>query len=181
VSGKGRLKRPPASFGQSSSGHLLGNPPPPAATAEPEPSIGQAILAGAQQYTDIRVPTLAIYAFPHDRGPEFLKDDPAARAAAEASELESLRVLIKAFEIGLPSLRTGGSIAARESLRVSIKRGGRAARDERLHRQLALTRPPSKRRSSLRWRRTRQWRSRQGSADCRRWRRRMNHPRHHLG
>jgi hypothetical protein len=30
---------------------------------------------------------------------------PAARAAAGASELESLRVLIKAFETGLPSAR----------------------------------------------------------------------------
>jgi non-heme chloroperoxidase len=80
-------------------------PPPPAATAQPEASIGQAILAGAQFYTDIRVPILAIYAFPHDRGPEFLKDDPAARAAVEASELESLEALIKAFETGLPSAR----------------------------------------------------------------------------
>jgi non-heme chloroperoxidase len=88
-----------------SGGHLLGDPPPPSVTAEREPSIEQAIRAGMQDYTDIRVPILAIYAFPHDRGPEFLKDDPAARAAAEASEVESLRVLIKAFETGLPSAR----------------------------------------------------------------------------
>jgi non-heme chloroperoxidase len=88
-----------------SAGHSLGNPPSPPATAEPEPSIEQAILAGAQQYTDIRVLILAIYAFPHDRGPEFLKDDPKARAAFEANELESLGALIKAFETGLPSAR----------------------------------------------------------------------------
>lgn len=45
------------------------------------PTIKQAIQAGMQKYTDIRVPILAIYA-----GSGLLRDDPALRAAAEAKE-----------------------------------------------------------------------------------------------
>jgi non-heme chloroperoxidase len=79
--------------------HLDTKPPPPAATSQP--SIEQAIRAGMQEYTDIRVPILAIYAFPHDRG----ITDPAARAAADATDLEMVGSQIKAFETALPSAR----------------------------------------------------------------------------
>lgn len=87
---------------------LEASPPPAAASARPTPPMpaaSQAIFAGGQKYTDIRVPILAIYALPHDLGPEFLKDDPAGRAAAEARELETLGAQAKAFETGLPSAR----------------------------------------------------------------------------
>jgi hypothetical protein len=43
----------------------------------------QAIMAGQQKYTSIPVRILAIYAVPHDLGPEF-GSDPAARATFEA-------------------------------------------------------------------------------------------------
>jgi hypothetical protein len=64
----------------------------------------QAIFAGQQKYTDIRDPILAIFAVPHDLGPAF-KDDPAARAAAEANDTARAGAQAKAFESGLPSAR----------------------------------------------------------------------------
>lgn len=78
---------------------------PPSAQMPPRdlPAIEEAIFAGMQKYTDIRVPILAIYALPHDLGPAFLKDDPAARASAEARDIESTGAQAKAFETGLPS------------------------------------------------------------------------------
>ena len=63
---------------------------------------GQAVLAGQQKYTDIRVPILALFVVPHDLGP-FFKDDPAARAAMEAIDATRAGSQAKAFEIGLPS------------------------------------------------------------------------------
>jgi pimeloyl-ACP methyl ester carboxylesterase len=66
------------------------------------PFAAQAILAGLQKYTDIRVPILAIYAVPHEQPPSS-KD--ADRAAAEARDLESTGAQAKAFENGLPSAR----------------------------------------------------------------------------
>ena len=78
--------------------------PPRPAAARPLPAAAQAILAGEQKYTDIRVPILAIYAVPHDLGTEF-KDDPAARSAAEARDLATTGAQAKAFETGLPSAR----------------------------------------------------------------------------
>jgi non-heme chloroperoxidase len=77
---------------------------PPAASTQPQPvvpPIEVAVLAGMQKYTDIRVPILAIYALPHDQG----LADPAARAAADAKDLETTGVQAKAFETGLPSAR----------------------------------------------------------------------------
>jgi non-heme chloroperoxidase len=67
----------------------------------------QAILAGQQKYTDIRVPILAIYAVPHDRGAGALKDPVAraAAAAAEAADLARTGAQAKAFEKGVPSAR----------------------------------------------------------------------------
>lgn len=77
---------------------------PPAASTQPQPvvpPIEQAVRAGMQKYTDIRVPILAIYALPHDQG----LADPAARAAADAKDLETTGAQAKAFETGLPSAR----------------------------------------------------------------------------
>jgi len=79
-------------------------PGPPVVSAQPQPAmltVEQAIQAGIQKYTDIRVPILAIYALPHERG----ITDPVARAAADASDLSFQGAMAKAFEKGLPSAR----------------------------------------------------------------------------
>lgn len=77
-------------------------PLPPLLGPPPEmPPLQRAMLAGMQKYTDIRVPILAIYALPHDRG----IPDPAARAADEAYDLEVSGAQAKAFEAGLPFAR----------------------------------------------------------------------------
>lgn len=62
----------------------------------------QAVFAGEQKYTDIRVPILAIFAVPHHLGSLF-KDDPTARAAAEALDADYTGAQARAFENGLPS------------------------------------------------------------------------------
>lgn len=84
---------------------LEGAPPPP---PQPPPSSGfsptQAILDGAQKYTKIPVPVLAIYAFPRRLGPE-IGNDPAARDAAQARVLALVGAQIKAFQNGVPSTR----------------------------------------------------------------------------
>jgi non-heme chloroperoxidase len=64
------------------------------------PAIAQAVNAGVQKYTDIRVPVLAVFALPPDPGP-FV--DSAARAAIEARSLETIGVQVNAFEKGIPS------------------------------------------------------------------------------
>jgi non-heme chloroperoxidase len=84
--------------------NLEAAPPAPGASPRKLPVAAQAILAGMQKYTDVRVPILAIYALPHDVGSQF-KDDPAARAAAEARDLDTTGAQVKAFETGLPSAR----------------------------------------------------------------------------
>jgi pimeloyl-ACP methyl ester carboxylesterase len=65
------------------------------------PAVFQAILAGEQKYTDISVPVLAIYAFPHSGGPPSI--DPASQAAAEARDLLTTGAQAKAFENGVHS------------------------------------------------------------------------------
>jgi non-heme chloroperoxidase len=70
----------------------------------PMPIASQAIMAGMQKYTNVPVPILAIFAVPHDLGPSG-GNEPAARAAAEASDLASTGAQAKAFETGLPSAR----------------------------------------------------------------------------
>jgi non-heme chloroperoxidase len=75
-----------------------------AAQSKPLPAIGQAILGGEQKYTNIRVPVLAIFAIPHDLGPNF-KADPKARAAFEARDEVTRGAQAKAFESGIPSAR----------------------------------------------------------------------------
>jgi non-heme chloroperoxidase len=76
---------------------------PPAQPTPALPPITQAILAGTQKYTDIRVPALAIYAVPHATGQSY-KDD-AARVAAEARDEANTGAQAKAFESGVPSAR----------------------------------------------------------------------------
>jgi non-heme chloroperoxidase len=75
-----------------------------ATSAEPQPAtptIGYAIQAGMQKYTEIPASILAIYAIPHDRG----VTDPAARAAADVKDMETSGAAADAFETGLPSAR----------------------------------------------------------------------------
>jgi non-heme chloroperoxidase len=57
-------------------------------------------MKGAQRYTDIRAPVLAIYALEAVRGP----DGSAARAAGEAGN-QMKRDQAAAFEAGVPSAR----------------------------------------------------------------------------
>jgi len=82
------------------------DPPRPPADAPPPdvPIAIQGIMAGQQKYTDIRVPALAIYAFPHDFGDAF-KDNPAARAKAEAGDMAYVGPQANAFEHGVASAR----------------------------------------------------------------------------
>lgn len=76
---------------------------PPALPTPALPPISQAIMAGMQKYTDIRVPALAIYAVPHATGQPY-KDD-AARVTAEARDEANTGAQAKALESGVPSVR----------------------------------------------------------------------------
>lgn len=64
--------------------------------------IGKLVLAGMQKYTDIRVPILSIFAYPHDM--RSIADE-ALRKKLEAEEPATTGVQAKAFEEGLPSAR----------------------------------------------------------------------------
>jgi len=66
--------------------------------------VSLAIKAGEQKYTDIRVPVLAIFAIPHDLGPN-PGIDPAAWAAFEARDAVKVGAQADAFEKGIPSAR----------------------------------------------------------------------------
>jgi len=70
------------------------------------PPIIKAINLGGQEYTDIRIPILAIFACPHnlDFDPS-LRDDPKAKAAAVADNLFYTSRQADAFAAGLPSAR----------------------------------------------------------------------------
>ena len=78
--------------------------PPPSAIDPKWPAPVKAILEGQQHYTDIRVPTLAIYAIPNDSSWRF-KNDPAGLAKAEAEEVARNLPQMKAFEKGVPSAK----------------------------------------------------------------------------
>jgi pimeloyl-ACP methyl ester carboxylesterase len=82
--------------------NLAGDPVPQQPAAQVSP-ITQAIMAGMQKYTDIRVPVLAIFAVPHATGQVF-KDD-AERTAADARDEATAGAQAKAFESGVPSAR----------------------------------------------------------------------------
>ena len=68
------------------------------------PPAVQAILAGEQEFTNVPVPILAIFANPHDLGSMF-KDDPAARSAAVARDVAYTGTQAKAVQTGLPTSR----------------------------------------------------------------------------
>jgi non-heme chloroperoxidase len=70
----------------------------------PRPAVSQAIYAGMQKYTDIPVPILAIFAVPHELGPE-AGNDPIVRAAVEARDEAWAGAQAKAFETGVPTAR----------------------------------------------------------------------------
>lgn len=77
---------------------------PPALRATEPPKVLSAIIAGAQKFTRLSsVPILAIYALPHDM--PVPGNDPAARAAREAQDLETTGTQAAAFEKGVPSAR----------------------------------------------------------------------------
>ncbi len=67
------------------------------------PMAERAILSGAQKYTNIRGPVLAIYAVPRDPPPA-VRSNPAALAAFEAGNANR-EAQTKAFETGVPSAR----------------------------------------------------------------------------
>ena len=56
-----------------------------------------------RKYSDIRVPILAIFAFPRDLGP-FVNSHPAALAAFQPSEIVAAAE-VNAFKVGVPSAR----------------------------------------------------------------------------
>jgi non-heme chloroperoxidase len=55
-------------------------------------------MSGMQKYSKIPVPVLAIYAVPHDQGPQ-------ASPAQEARDLETVGAVANAFETGLPTAK----------------------------------------------------------------------------
>jgi pimeloyl-ACP methyl ester carboxylesterase len=82
-------------------------PPPPEPGAVREVAPANAILAGAEKFTAIHAPVLAICAFPHDLGRR-LSDDAAGRTKAElweARDKERIGAELKALEAGVPSAR----------------------------------------------------------------------------
>jgi non-heme chloroperoxidase len=62
----------------------------------------QAISAGVQKYEAVRVPTLAIYAIPHNPGPS-ADTSAAARAESDLIEATIFRPAARAFETGVKS------------------------------------------------------------------------------
>lgn len=82
-------------------------PPPPAPGAEHVVGPDNAILAGAEKFTAIHAPVLAICAFPHDQDKR-LQDDAAGRAKAKlwnAWDEERTGAELKAFETAVPTAR----------------------------------------------------------------------------
>jgi non-heme chloroperoxidase len=79
----------------------------PARTQPPDeiPLAEQAILAGQQKFTDIRVPVLAIFAVPHGGLAESFKDDPAGLAAEQAKDVAYVEAQANALESGVASVR----------------------------------------------------------------------------
>lgn len=69
-----------------------------------EPKVGKAWRSAMILRSTIRVPALAIFAVPHDLR-ALAPTDPAARAAAEASDLARTGAQADAFEKGIPSAR----------------------------------------------------------------------------
>jgi non-heme chloroperoxidase len=86
---------------------LAALPPSLLATGKFTPkATSRAITAGAQKYTEIPVPVLAIFAVPHDMGPA-MNADPALRVAFNAHDEATTGAQARAFELGVPSARRG--------------------------------------------------------------------------
>ena len=64
----------------------------------------EAIYAGEQKYSDIRLPVLAFFANPRDPAP-YAYNTPTERAAFEALQTDGIEAQAKAFERGVPSAR----------------------------------------------------------------------------
>jgi non-heme chloroperoxidase len=71
-----------------------------------KPNKAEEVLQGEEQYTKIPVPTLAIYAIPHDQGPYVRTHaSPEALAAIDARDAAAASEQTKAFQMGVPSAR----------------------------------------------------------------------------
>jgi len=68
------------------------------------PKVEEAIDAGERRFAGTTVPTLAIFAFPHDFGSAF-KNNPIAQAAAEKADQSWTGAQIKFIESKYPSIR----------------------------------------------------------------------------
>jgi non-heme chloroperoxidase len=84
-------------------------PPTPDPSLPPEAhpttaSAFAAIVSGEHKYTEIKVPSLAFFAVPHDLSRVF-PGDPARHAAVAAADLERQTRLANAFEAGVPSAK----------------------------------------------------------------------------
>jgi pimeloyl-ACP methyl ester carboxylesterase len=77
--------------------------PLPPRTAAP-PQIMVALGAGAQKYTEIHAPVLAIFADPHNFGSLF-EDDPKARQALIMDDFARTSAQADAFQAGIPGSR----------------------------------------------------------------------------
>ena len=82
-----------------SNAEIVNMPPLP-----PRSPIGAAVNFGAQKYTSIPVPALAIYACPHDWG-RFFPNDPTHRAALLADDTARCTGWADAFSHGVPGAR----------------------------------------------------------------------------
>ena len=78
--------------------------PPFAPRTTAPPPILVAIEAGAENYTDIRCPVLAIYADPHNFG-QLYADDPKARQALILDDFARTSAQADAFQAGVPGSR----------------------------------------------------------------------------
>jgi non-heme chloroperoxidase len=70
----------------------------------PRPPIGAALNFGAEKYTSIPVPVLAIFACPHDWS-HFFPNDPQRRAARLAADTAACSARAEAFARGVPTAR----------------------------------------------------------------------------
>ena len=68
------------------------------------PKIEEEIVAGERRFAGTTVPTLAIFAFPHDLGSAF-KNNPIAQAAAEKADQSWTGAQIRFIESKYPSIR----------------------------------------------------------------------------
>ena len=77
---------------------------PDGSVGKPHADATEAIYAGGQRYTNIRLPVLAFFANPRNPAP-YAENTPAERAAFEAIQVSEIEAQAKAFERGAPSAR----------------------------------------------------------------------------